>query len=96
MPTVKIRDVSGGTTHSGLWRIIGKHGLKANKVKDAHQAFYVIVEQEDLERFTSTTTKDLFKDDGLEILNPPELEALRTIVARNLDRHIDDYTEEEI
>ena len=101
MPSVKVTDTRKGSVsgarHNELWKVLGEYNLSALKIKDAHLAYYVIVEHEDLEKFLDLDTRvELVSKHEFNVWTPPEVEALRTIVAKHLDRQIDEFNEQEI
>ena len=51
---------------------------------------------EDLEPLFTPEVKRCFLNVGLEVITPAEASAMRTILVRQIDKHIDDYSDMEI
>ena len=97
MPAIKLRELKpGANRHHDVWRLLGERSLCARKVKDGEGVYFVIVPDCEIESFLSEENVRFFLRNGFEVKPPPEMEALRTIVIRNLDRQIDHYTETDI
>ena len=79
-----------------LWQSIGLAHATTYKVDDAKDAYYLVTSDENVEKLLSIESKDIFKQNGFEIQNPPEYNALRTITAKYVDRQVLEYREDDI
>ena len=97
-PAVKLIDKQPGgpNRHHNVYRAFGRIGVSVKKVHDAKGAFYAIVDDENLEKALTQESKNVFREEGYEVVPPIEYNALKTVVAKNLDYMIDSYTDEEI
>ena len=97
MPSVKIKDhIPGPTRRNKLWECLGVCQVDVWKVKDGVGAYFVILDKSNCQKLLEENTKTTFKGKSFEIINPPDLNANRTVVVRNLDRQIDEWDEENI
>ena len=97
-PAIKLIDKWpwGPNRHHEVYQAFGKIGVAVKKVHDAKGAFYAIVNDENLENTLTQESKDVFRALGYEVVPPIEYNALKTVVAKNLDYMIDSYTDAEI
>ena len=97
-PAVKLIDKRPNDSHRhhGVYKAFGKIGVSVKKVHDAKGAFYAIVSDENLEIVLLEENKDVFREEGYEVIPPIEYNAMKTMVAKSLDYMIDEYTDQEI
>ena len=97
-PAIKLIDKwqGGPNHHHNVCRAFGKIGVAVKKVHDAKGAFYVIVNDESLEKALTQESKDAFRAEGYEVVPSIEHNALETVVTKNLDYMVDSYTDTEI
>ena len=97
MPSVKIKDYRPGADRRGkVWEILGIKKIDIWKMKDGKGVFFIIMDKDNCQKLLEEDVKEAFKNNDYEIVNPPDLNANRTIVVRNLDRQIDDWSESSI
>ena len=97
-PALKLIDKRPGEAyrHNDVYGTFGRLGINIKKVHDAKGAFYVIVSEENLEKILTEENKEECRRHGFEVVAPLEFNSLRTVVVKQLDRMIDDYTDEEM
>lgn len=92
MPSIKVKDLSpnGGNDDrkAELWGYYATKGIKVWKVHNFREFFYLITEDEDIEKFLVEEIKDELKTLQFEIYNPPELDAIKTVILYQIDRQI--------
>ena len=97
MPSVKIKDNQPGPTRRNkLWECLGVCKIDIWKMKDGKGVYFVILDKENCQKLLDTDVKATFKSKSFEVLNPPDLNANKTLVIRNLDRQIDEWDEDNI
>ena len=67
-----------------------------NKIIENKEAFFVITDNKVMDTLLREENRQLFAARGLEIQYPPEYEAARTVLLRNVDNVISAMTEQEI
>lgn len=82
--------------HHNVYRTFGKVGINVKKVHDAKGAFYAIIDEADIEILLTDDSKQTFREEGYEVVPPIEYNAMKTVVVRNLDYMIDNYSLDEI
>ena len=90
------RDSRGPHRRMRLWECLGRINVNPTEIKDAKGAYYVIVNQNQVEHIISDNTKQTLRDDGFEVLTPIEFNSLRTVVIKHIDRVINEYSNDEI
>lgn len=98
MPSIKVLDHRGGGQRKRtLWGLMGSLKLKIWKIHiGSPGVLFIIPNGDNLEPYVAEDVKQRVKDEGFEILNPPEIRAARSIVMHQLDDQIRDFTEAEI
>ena len=86
----------GPNRHHEVYQAFGRIGVAIKKVHNAKGAFYAIVNDENLEIAFTRESKYVFRELEYEVVPPIEYNALKTVVAKNLDYMIDSYTDAEI
>ena len=79
-----------------VWNTMGEADIFISRVHLGYNAFFVIMDAEQMERALMNEVRERFQRKQLVIITPPESNAWKTVVIRNLDRNIDNYDEEEI
>ena len=97
-PAIKLIDKrqGGPNRHREVYRAFGKFGVAVKKVHDAKGSFYAIVNNESLQKALTQESKDVFREEGYEAVPLIECNALKTVVAKNLDYMIYSYMDAEI
>ena len=97
-PALKLIDKRPGEAlrHNDVYGTFGRLGINIKKVHDAKGAFYVIVSEENLEKILTEENKKECRRQGFEVVAPLEFNSLRTVVVKQLDRMIDDFTDDEM
>ena len=98
MPTVKVNDnkKTSKVRKKELWELLGNMGIQPHRIHDGNNAYFVIVNQEEVEKILSEkTTQNLMAKD-YKVLTPIEHNASKTIIIRRLDAIIDEYNDEEL
>lgn len=88
MPSVRVLDERGGgeARKYHLWGCVGKCDLFVWKIeKGNNSTFYMITGESSLESMVEEETLRTFKDEGFEIVPPPEVKAARTVVIKQID-----------
>lgn len=98
MPKIKIKDHSptASNRRGKIWEIIGVINAPIYKLNETSGGFFAIGDDNSIEKLCLSENKEIFRNNSFEILNPPELNARKTVVVRGVDRQIADYTAEEI
>ena len=81
---------------SELYGILGRCGIFPRKMHVGKGVFYPIINEEDLEEILKEENVNKAKEKGFEIYTPIEYGAMRTVVVKEIDEMIDDYSNEEI
>jgi len=93
---IKDKDPTSSGRRAKLWQCFGQAKVTVYKVDDTKNAFFAIANDETIEKLMSTHCKAIFQNHQFEIQDPPEYNAMKTIIVRNIDRQIIDYEEREI
>ena len=67
-----------------------------NKIVENKESFFVITDNRTMDTLLRDTNRQKFAERGLEIQYPPEYEAARTVLIRNVDSTISGLNEQEI
>lgn len=98
MPSVRVLDSVGGGEDRKfmLWGCVGKCNLFIWKIETgSNNTFYLITGDSSLESIAEEETLNAFKDEGFEIIPPPEVRAARTIIAKQIDNIYKEAKEED-
>ena len=71
-----------------VWQLVIDLKYEAYKVHLSEQGYVILAHDEYLEKLTNTASKACFAQHDLEIIDPPELNAKRTLVVTQADKHI--------
>ena len=97
MLAVRIDNLTpGGTRRMRLYEALGKLEIRPNKVKEERRMFFVIIEERYIEKLLDKKSKEIMKKEGFEVLNPLEYNAMKTVVAKQIDEIVDYYNEQDI
>ena len=105
MPAIKITDQipprslqpgEVNTRRNDLYTLFGEQDLLVTGLNDGRGCYYAKVDERILDRFLSSENRQVFAGQQFLINDPPERNALRSVIIRNIDRHVDDYTREQI
>ena len=93
---VKISVHDGQSKKPGLIQCICDADAYVNKIVESKEAFFLITDNYSMDALLSEDSRGKFVSKGLEIQFPPEYEAARTVMIRNVDSVISQMTENEI
>ena len=93
---VKINDHSGQPKKPYLVKCICDADASINKIVESKEAFFLITDNLNMDILLGEDSRARFASKGLEIQFPPEYEAARTIMLRNVDNTISQLTEAEL
>ena len=93
---VKINSHDGVTKKPSLIQTLCDAEASVNKIIETKEAFFLVTDNKTMDKLLKEEIKEIFEGRGLEIQHPPELEAARTVVVRNVDSSISSMTEGEI
>ena len=98
MPAIRIidRDTRSPKRRPKLWETFGLIGINPNQVKDGKGVFYAIVKQEQVDQILDDDSKEKFKQNGFEITQPIEYEAVKSVVVRHVDKVISEYDDDDV
>ena len=98
MPTIKIVDKNTRypKRRARLWECFGSIGVNPLNIKEGKGIYYAIVQKEKVEVIIDQNAKQKFQDEGFEIHTPLEYNAMRTVVVKNIDHMIADFTDQEV
>ena len=90
MPSVKIKDLREGPPirRLDIYRIGQMMGVKIEKSKGKRVIYYAIVAYNQLEKLLDDKTKQAFAEEGFEVQDPPETNALGSFFVKDLDDQI--------
>ena len=98
MPAIKVVDKN--TRHpkrkARLWECFGSIGVNPLNIKEGKGTYYTIVQEENVEVIIDQKSKQKFQDEGFEVHTPTEYNAMRTVVVKNIDQMIADFTDQEV
>ena len=95
--SVKVIDHKPHTKRKNeLYNFLGQSGIFPRKMHVGQGVFYPIVNEEDLENLLKQETVNKAKEKGFEILTPIEYGAMHTVVIKEIDSMVDDYSAEDI
>ncbi|XP_068225475.1 uncharacterized protein [Palaemon carinicauda] len=95
MGKVKIKDTSQGTDSESrrleIWRLLQENSLYIHKLETSNKCFYAVADEPNIEKLINPKVKEIFLRRNFEILDPPHLNAQRTLVVTQADAPI--YTQ---
>ena len=93
---VKINSHDGVSKKPSLIQTLCDAETSVNKIIETKEAFFLVTDNKTMDKLLKEEIKEIFASRGLEIEHPPELEAARTVILRNVDSLISSMTEGEI
>ena len=93
---VKILQHDGQSKKPSVVQCIAKADALVFRVIEPRDAFFLITDNENMDRLLQEKSKKLFFEKGLEIQTPPEYVAARTIMLKNVDGVIAEMSVDEI
>ena len=102
MARIRNKDLSPGDRNQRrnlLWEVLLLNEIIIYKVVDGREgsdAFFVICNDDNCELLLKDETKTNLKKKGFDIQTPPDVEAKRSVIARNVDRYVTDDSAEDI
>ena len=98
MPKIKIRDhrPRSGNRKKLLWNRLMTLNLLIYKIEDNRNFFIVVSSNEIIDKILTEQVKDALRKDDFEVTTPPEYNANRTVVIRNVDSIITELDHEEL
>ena len=90
------RDPRAPRRRPRLWECFGRINVNPTDIKDGNGAYYAIVKPDCVEEILSEEEKEIFRNEGFNILPPLEYNALKSVVVRHLDKVIAEYSDEEV
>ena len=93
---VKITEHDGSSKKPKVATCISAAGALVYKIIESREAFILITDNQAMDSMLSEASRNRFSEHGLELQFPPEYEASRTVILRNVDALIHDMTEAEI
>ena len=93
---VKITEKGGSSKKPNVMRCISAAWALVYKIIESRDAFILVTDNQGMDSLLSETSRNKFREQGLELRFPPEFEASRTVILRNVDAFIHEMTETEI
>ena len=81
---------------SNLYSTLGDKRIYPWKVIEGQNNYIIIIKDEQVEEIIEETTKEELNKIGLEVTIPPEYNSKRTIVIKDIDKHVDNYNNDEL
>ena len=76
--------------------MLGDSEIWPHRIHDSNRAYFVIVNDEEVEKMLKPEMKQRLKQKGYEVNVPSEYNANKTLIIRCLDLIIDEYMNDEI
>ena len=98
MPAIKVidREPRQPRRRPKLWETFGLIGINPTDIKEGKGIYYAIIKQEHIESVINDESKQVFNQNGFDIVTPIEFDAMRSVVVRHIDKVIAEYTDEDI
>ena len=98
MVRIKVKNfVHDGTSRKpALVQTLAEAEAWVNKIVETREAFILIADNQNMDKLLKEEIRQKFAARGLEITYPPEYEASRTVIIKNVDSLISAMSEEEI
>ena len=93
---VKIFVEEGFSKKPGLMQCLCDAEAYVNKIVEGKNVFFLITNNVNMDKLLTDESRMRFRSKGMEIQFPPEYDAARTVILRNVDGIISKMTEEEI
>ena len=99
MPKIRIRDhkPNQGNRKILLWNRLMTNNLLVYRVEDQNRSHFVVISSDEvIEKLLTPKIKETLQKDDFEVLTPPQFNANRTLVVRNVDSIITSIEEDEL
>ena len=99
MPKVRVKDhrPNLGNRKVLLWNKLMNNNLLVYKIEEQNRNHFVVVSSDEVvEKLLTSKIKEAFRREDFEILTPPQFNAERTVVIRNIDPIITEVDIEEL
>ena len=97
MPAVRVVDANISKPRKKiLWEMLGDSEVWPHRIHDSNRAYFVIVNDEEVEKMLQPELRQRLKHKGFEVNVPLEYNANKTLIIRRLDPIIDEYTNDDI
>ena len=98
MPAIRVidREPRQPRRRAKLWETFGLIGINPTDIKGGKGIYYAIIKQEHIESVINNESKQVFNQNGFDIVTPIEFDAMRSVVVRHIDKVIAEYTDEDI
>ena len=93
---VKIFVEEGFPKKPGLIQCLCDAEAYVNKIVDGKDVFFLITDNVNMDKLLTEESRMRFRSKGMEIQFPPEYDAARTVILKNVDNIISNMSEEEI
>ena len=93
---VKIFVEEGFPKKPGLIQCLCDAEAYVNKIVDGKDVFFIITDNVNMDKLLTEESRMRFRSKGMEIQFPPEYDAARTVILKNVDNMISNMSEEEI
>ena len=95
--SIKVIDRKPGTKRKNeLYGILGTFGVFSGKVHVGKGVFFPIVKETEIEEMMKDEILEKAKEEGFDIIAPIELGAMKTVIVKEVDSMIDEYSDEEV
>ena len=93
---VKITAHDGSSKKGDLIDGICKAEAMVNKIIESKEAFFLVTDHRNMDKMLKEEVREYLANKGLQIQYPPEYEAARTVMIKNVDSMIAALSEAEI
>ena len=95
---IRVDDLAPGglPRRARLYEILGFYGIHPYKIKQNRSMYFIVMEDSKIEQALDEKCKESLRQENFIIQTPLEYNALKTIVAKQLDQIIDFYEDEDI
>ena len=97
MKSLKVLDQRPHSKRKGeLYNVLGACGIYPGKVQVGEGVFYVLIRDEEVEEMLKEETKKKAVENGFQIFRPLDYDSMKTVVVRDVDSVMEEFTVEEI
>ena len=97
MPRIRVKIyIHSGNQKGKLVQCLGKTGVMVNKILENKEVYFLIVDNGNMDKLLSTESRNVFAHGGFEVQYPPEYEASRTVILKNVDEMLQLMSVEEL
>ena len=93
---VKVTAHDGTSRKPNLINCICQAEVLINKIIESKDAFFLLTDHSNMDKLLRDDVRSKFAEEGLEVQYPPEYEAARTVMLRNVDPVISSKSSQEI